>query len=96
MCTRGFLTLAWITILILWRRDSERFPTFASFDFQVVRSLQISVFGRKHSARLGLKVFNVTGHFNPRDVQNNVSSPNFGQFYNGVGTQFRGKFEFDC
>jgi hypothetical protein len=77
------------------RRYSERFPTFASFDFQIVRPLQISVFRRKHSARLGPKVFNVTDHFKPRDAQDNISSPNFGRFYNGVGTQFCGKFEFD-
>ncbi len=76
-------------------RDSERFPVFASLDVQLVRPLRISLFGRKHTARIGLKVFNVTNHFNPRDVQNNVASPYLGQFYNSVGTQFRGKLEFD-
>ncbi len=77
------------------RRDSKRFPAFASFDFQVVRPFQITVFGRKHTLRAGLKVFNATDHFNPRDVQNNIFSPNSGTFFNSVGTQFRGKFEFD-
>jgi hypothetical protein len=76
-------------------RDSQRFPAFASLDVQIVRPIQIPLFGRKHNARIGLKVFNATSHFNPRDVQNNLSSPEFGQFYNSVGTQFRGKLEFD-
>ena len=76
-------------------RDSQRFPVFASLDVQLVRPIQISLFGRKHNARIGLKVFNITDRFNPRDVQNNLFSPKFGDFYNTVPTQFRGKFEFD-
>ncbi len=42
-----------------------------------------------------MKLFNVTNHWNPRDVQNNVDSPNFGTFYNSIGTTVRGKFEID-
>jgi hypothetical protein len=40
-------------------------------------------------------VFNITNHFNPRDVQNNTGSQSFGQFFNSLGTSVRGKFEFD-
>lgn len=77
------------------RRNSERYPAFASLDLQILRPVRISMFGRKRDARLGLKMFNATGHFNPRDVQNNLFSPNYGRFYNGVGTKCGGKFEFD-
>jgi len=77
------------------RRDSRRFPAFASLDFQVIRPFQVVVFGRKHTLRAGLKVFNATNHFNPRDVQNNIFASDFGSFFNSVGTQFRAKLEFD-
>jgi hypothetical protein len=42
-----------------------------------------------------LKVFNVTNHFNPRDYQGNLASPEFGGFANGVGRTFRGKWVFE-
>jgi hypothetical protein len=77
------------------RRDSKRFPTFASLDVQVVRPFHMTVFNRKHTLRAGLKVFNATSHFNPRDVQNNIFSPGYGARFNSVGSQFRAKFEFD-
>jgi hypothetical protein len=49
----------------------------------------------KHKMRAGVAVFNITNHFNPRDVQNNTGSPRFGQFFNSLGTSVRGKFEID-
>ena len=77
------------------RNEGGRFPAFASFDVQIVRPFRIKVHHHKPEIKAGLKVFNVTNHFNPRDVQQNIASPNFGDFYNGVGRQFRGKFEFN-
>jgi len=77
------------------QRDSQRFPAFASLDVQVVRPFRIKVFNRERTLRAGIKVFNATSHFNPRDVQDNITSPNYGGLYNSVGTQFRGKLEFD-
>lgn len=76
-------------------RDSRRFPEFASLDMQVLRPVQIPIFGGEHSARIGVKVFNVTKHFNPRDVQDNISSSEYGKFYNSMGRQFGGKLEFN-
>ena len=43
---------------------------------------------------LQLTFFNVTNHFNPRDVQQNITSPQFGGFYNSPGVSMRLKFEF--
>jgi len=73
------------------RNQAGRFPTFASLDLQV--SKRIRVF--HHNATVGLKVFNITNHFNPRDYQGNLASANFGGFANGVGRTFRGKWVFE-
>ncbi len=48
-----------------------------------------------HNATIGLKVFNITNHFNPRDFQGNLASARFGDFSNGVSRTFRGKFVID-
>jgi len=77
------------------RDEAGRFPAFASFDVQVVRPFRIKFHHHKPVILAGLKVFNITNHFNPRDIQDNIASPNLGDFYNGVGRQFRGKFEFN-
>jgi len=39
-------------------------------------------------------VFNLFNHFNPRDVQNDLDSQRFGDFFNGPPRTFRGKFVF--
>ena len=49
-------------------------------------------FSEKYRLRVGLKVFNLTNHFNPRDFQGNLASDEFGGFYNGVGRKFAMKF----
>ena len=75
------------------RNRSGRFPTFASLDLQVLKS--VSAPGRwneSYRLRLGFKVFNLTNHFNPRDFQGNLASGEFGEFFNGVGRKFGLKF----
>jgi len=47
------------------RNEAGRYPTFRVVDMQVSKRLHL--FG--HSATIGLKVFNITNHFNPRDYQ---------------------------
>jgi len=76
------------------RNRAGRFPKFMSFDVQVTKSFRVPFF-EKHKARIGAAVFNITNHFNPRDVQNNVGSPRVGQFFNSLGPSVRGKFEID-
>ena len=73
------------------RNRAVRFPTFASLDLQVNKRLRVF----HHTATIGLKVFNITDHFNPRDYQDNLASPHFGSFSNGVGRTFRGKWIFE-
>jgi hypothetical protein len=76
------------------RNRAGRFPSFLSLDVQVTKSFRVPMF-EKHKVRIGAAVFNITNHFNPRDVQNNITSPRLGQFFNGLGTSIRGKFEVD-
>ena len=48
-----------------------------------------------HDATIGLKIFNITDHFNPRDYQGDLASLAFGAFNNSVGRTFRGKWVFE-
>jgi outer membrane receptor for ferrienterochelin and colicin len=73
-------------------RNVARFPRFSSFDFQITRPLTLPL-GEKHlHARVGMGVFNLFNHFDPRDVQNNLASARFGQFFNTTWREYRGKF----
>ena len=73
------------------RNEAGRYPTFVSLDLQVSKRLRLF----HHDATVGLKVFNITDHFNPRDFQGNLASADFGGFANGVGRAFRGKWVFE-
>ncbi|MGH9158691.1 MAG: hypothetical protein ACRD2X_01725 [Vicinamibacteraceae bacterium] len=47
---------------------------------------------KTRQARVGLQFFNLTNHFNSRDVQNNAGSPTLREFANSVDRQVRLKF----
>jgi hypothetical protein len=69
--------------------NSNRFPTFFSFDFYIWKMLPLPHWlpwagGQK--LRWGIGVRNLTDARDPRDVYNNVRSPNYGHF---VGFQHR-------
>jgi hypothetical protein len=70
------------------RNRAGRYPTFTSLDMQLTRSISLPRRWSKYVADVGLKVFNVTNNFNPRDFQNNVASEGFGGFSNGVGRKY--------
>jgi len=76
------------------RNRAGRFPTFISFDMQVLKSISLPGPFKKYRADLGLKVFNLTNHFNPRDFQNNLASDSFGNLTNGVGRKFGTRITF--
>jgi hypothetical protein len=76
------------------RNAAGRFPTFFSLDVQAWKRITIP-WPRRLGARVGLKVFNVTNHFNPRDFWGNTAGTRFGEFSNGVSRTFRGKFVID-
>jgi hypothetical protein len=74
-------------------RNTRRYPDFASFDLQVSRPVSLPVGSdRRLKARVGIAVFNLFNHFDPRDVQNIEESPRFGGFFNGAWREYRGKF----
>jgi len=75
-------------------RNDQRFRRFNSFDLQVLKELSVPFRGKEHKVKVGLGVFNLFNHFNPRDVQNDVDSSRFGDFFNGPPRSFRGKFVF--
>jgi hypothetical protein len=86
------------------RNRGGRYPTFFSLDLQVTKGLTPRVpnwgaipakfRGRKFPGRFGIKLFNLTNHWNPRDFQNNIDSPDSGTFYNSTRRGLRLKFEF--
>lgn len=85
------------------RNRGGQFPRYFSLDLQVTKGVSIPIpsfsiipaafRGKKISGRVGVKMFNVTNHWNPRDVQDNIESPLFGTFFNSVRRSFRAKFE---
>ena len=73
------------------RNGGGRFPTFFSADLAVTKELTIK--GR--SFRVGLQVYNLTDHFNPRDVYSNLASSTFGEFADSVDFSVRMKLGVD-
>lgn len=71
-------------------RNQLRYPRFVSADLQVLREIRLPV--KEKHARVGFGVYNLFNRFNPRDVQNDVDSLRSGQFFNGIGRTFHGKF----
>ena len=66
--------------------NGERLPPYFSTDVTAFKTFDL--FARKMD--LGLQVFNITGHFNPRDVINVVHSFQFGTLTNSVGVTLAG------
>lgn len=77
------------------RNADNRFPDFFSADVQIFKDIKVGFRGKEYKLRAGVKFFNVTNHFNPRDIQNNLNSSDFGTFYNSVSRKMRFKFEFN-
>jgi outer membrane receptor for ferrienterochelin and colicin len=73
-------------------RNVDRFPRFSSFDLQISRPLSLRVGEKRVHTRVGMGIFNLFNHDNPRDVQNILASPRFGDFFNPAWREFRGKF----
>ncbi|HET7288622.1 MAG TPA: TonB-dependent receptor, partial [Pyrinomonadaceae bacterium] len=76
------------------RNEGGRFPNLLTLDVLVMKALKIRFRGKEHKGRAGFTVFNVTNHWNPRDVQNNIASGQFGTFFNSPDRSVRLKFEF--
>jgi hypothetical protein len=70
-------------------RNELQLPRFVSTDLQVWREIRLP---KEKHARVGFGVFNLFNHPNYRDVQNDVDSYRYGEFFNGVSREFHGKF----
>ncbi len=66
--------------------NTERLP--AHFAVDVTAFKTVDVFARKLD--LGIQVFNLTSHFNPRDVISDIDSPRFRELTNNPGVTFGG------
>jgi carboxypeptidase family protein len=68
--------------------NSLRLPAFASLDLKMTKDFRFPIVPwlSRRQVRLSCTIFNVTDHNNPRDVINNVASPQFG---NLLGFQHR-------
>ena len=60
------------------RSRAGRLPVVRTLDFSLVRPWRVW----KYQFRAGIKLYNVFGAAADRDVQNNITSPNFGTAYN--------------
>lgn len=70
--------------------NSERFPNFFALDLQATKTFDI----KGYRITGGVKITNITGHDNPRQVVSNVADDNFGDFRNSVPFKVRMVFAF--
>jgi outer membrane receptor protein involved in Fe transport len=62
------------------RNRTGRLPSVTTLDFSLVRPWRF----RKYRFTAGIKMYNVFGDGAERDVQNNITSPDYGRFYNPI------------
>jgi len=66
--------------------QARTFPVFMATDLVTYKTVTV----RGRTADVGLQIFNLTNHRNPRDVFPVAGAARFGQFANSVGPIFRG------
>jgi hypothetical protein len=66
------------------------FPTFAMLDLDVEHRFTFI----KFKPWIGIRAYNALNRFSPTEVQNNMSAPTFGSFYNSYGRQLRFQVRF--
>ncbi|HEU4389744.1 MAG TPA: hypothetical protein VFV34_18205 [Blastocatellia bacterium] len=78
--------------------DFGRFPKTMSFDLGTWRDFTVNWLERPGKVRLGLRFYNLTNHFNPRDVRldenEDESAPVIDRFLNSAGRSLRGHITF--
>ena len=62
------------------RNRTGRLPTVSSMDFTLARPWHV----RKYRFSAGIKIYNVLDSGNERDVQSNITAPDYGAFYNPI------------
>jgi hypothetical protein len=88
------------------QRDTklESFDSYAQFDYTVspkqTASVSLAFYPQKldylglntFTTQVSTPDFNLFNHCNPRDVQNDLASARFGEFFNSSWREYRGKF----
>jgi TonB dependent receptor-like, beta-barrel len=62
------------------RNEAGRLPSVNTLDFTLARPLHF----KKYRFTGGIKVYNALSTGNERDVQNNITSPDYGKFFNPI------------
>jgi len=62
------------------RNRTGRLPVVRTLDFSLARPWRV----KKYRIRAGIKVYNAFGSSADRDVQNNLTSPDYGRFFNPI------------
>jgi hypothetical protein len=70
--------------------DLTRFPVFLSLDLELAKEFQLT---KKYGVRLSVLGFNLTNHFNPRDVHANIAERQFREFFASYRRYFSGGFD---
>jgi hypothetical protein len=70
--------------------DRARLPAFVALDMEVAKEFQVT---KKYGVRLSVRAFNLTNHFNPRDVHADTADPQFGKFFAPYRRYFTGGFD---
>ncbi len=70
--------------------NQTRFPSFFALDVEFAKEFQVT---KKYAMRLSLRGFNLTNHFNPRDVRANIADPHFREFFASYRRYFTGGFD---
>ncbi len=70
--------------------DLTRFPNFFSLDVELAKEFQLT---KKYGVRLSVLGFNLTNHFNPRDVHANIADRQFRDFFASYRRYFTGGFD---
>jgi hypothetical protein len=71
--------------------DATRFRHFLSADMRVSRDFKVNP---KYTVRLSVTGYNLTNHFNPLAVHNNIADPMYGVFFGNYHRRYRFDFDF--
>jgi len=69
----------------------SRFPKYFTLGVRVSKEFTVL---KKHAIRLSATCDNVTNHFNPLEVHNNMADPAFGTLFGNRGRRIFGDFDF--
>jgi hypothetical protein len=69
---------------------THRYPDFFSLDSRFSKDIKVNP---KYTVRLSVSSYNLSNHFNPEALHNNVDDPAYGLFFGHRGRRFTGDFD---